>query len=133
MISSYMGESARTGHRRGSNHIQDLLNKKEGKPLWEHSREVHEGELKESDYKMVVTRRYKTPLQRQIGEALEIERRRWKNDHLLNSKSEWNGNKIPRLRLASVEEEIDNAENESDKEEVESEEDQTCLEEERIH
>ena len=105
LVSSYVGESTRTGHRRGDNHVKDLLNKREGKPLWEHSKEFHEGKLKEEDFKMVVTRRFKTPLQRQIGEALEIERKRWKNDLLLNSKSEWNGTKMPRLRLASVEEE----------------------------
>ena len=52
----------KTGHRRGDNHIKDLLNKREGKPLWEHSREFHEGKLKEEDYKMIVTRRFKTPL-----------------------------------------------------------------------
>ena len=44
-ITSYIGESSRTGHARGSNHIQDLLKKREGKPLWTHSTEEHGGVL----------------------------------------------------------------------------------------
>ena len=71
-ITSYVGESSRTGHRRGANHVQDLLKKREGKPLWVHSYEEHNGILMVEDDKMKVLRRYRTPLQRQIGEALEI-------------------------------------------------------------
>ena len=52
---------------------------------------------------MKVLKKYKTPLERQIGEALEIERRSWTADCLLNKKEEYNGTKIPRLRLESVE------------------------------
>ena len=37
------------------------------------------------------------PLQRQIGESLEIERRGGTNDLLLNSKGEWNGTRRPGL------------------------------------
>ena len=54
---------------------------------------------------MKVLKKFKTPLERQIGEALEIERRSWSADLLLNKKGEWNGTRIPRLRLESVEEE----------------------------
>ena len=52
---------------------------------------------------MKVLKKYKTPLERQIGEALEIERRSWTADCLLNKKEEYNGTKIPKLRLESVE------------------------------
>ena len=48
----YVGESARTGHMRGEDHVRDLLGGKEGKPLWMHSKEMHEGKLKREDYKM---------------------------------------------------------------------------------
>ena len=53
---------------------------------------------------MKVTRKFKTPLERQIAEALEIERKTWSSDELLNKKGEWNGTKVPRLRLESVKE-----------------------------
>ena len=52
---------------------------------------------------MEVLRRFRTPLERQINEALEIERRGWTADVLLNQKEEFNGTRIPRLRLESVE------------------------------
>ena len=45
---------------------------------------------------------YKTATERQIAEALEIEK--GAQDELLNSKSEWGNNKIPRQK---VPEEID--------------------------
>ena len=103
MITSYVGESSRTGHRRGANHANDLVGRREGKPLWDHSVDKHGGKLELEDFKMKVLRKYKTPLQRQIGEALEIERKAWSNDILLNSKGEWNGTRVPRLRLQSEE------------------------------
>ena len=71
-MTTYIGESSRTGHARGNNHLKDLLKRREGKPLWVHSEEEHRGELKPEHYKMKLVRKYRTPLQRQIGEALEI-------------------------------------------------------------
>ena len=96
-----MGESARTGHKRGENHINDLLHRKEGKPLWVHSRDMHDSKLVGEDFKMKVVKRYKTPLQGQIGEALMIKRKGITSDILMNKKGEWNGGKIPRIRLES--------------------------------
>ena len=57
---------------------------------------------------MRMVKKYKTPLQRQIGEALLIERRSWTADCLMNKKGEWNGTKVPRIRMESVEEEKEN-------------------------
>ena len=86
-MTSYMGESSRTGFMRGEDHVEDLQAKRDNKPLWEHSREAHGGVLGEVDYKMKVVKTYRTPLQRQIGEALLIEKRKVTNDILLNSRS----------------------------------------------
>ena len=43
-------------------------------------------------------------MQRQIGEALLIEKRSLTGDTVLNKKEEWNGTRVPRLRLESVQE-----------------------------
>ena len=107
VTAEYVGQSARTGQRRGCEHLEDLRGKKNGKPLWDHSLESHGGDTKESDYKMKVLKRYRTPLERQIGEALEIERRGWSADILMNKKDEYNSIRMPRLRLESVEEVVE--------------------------
>ena len=80
VVASYVGESSRTGYMRGEDHADDLGARREGKPLWEHSRESHEGTLSFMDYNMEVLKTYKTALQRQIGEALLIEKRSLTND-----------------------------------------------------
>ena len=102
-VVEYVGESSRTGHRRGADHLADLRNGRIGKPLWDHAEEAHGGDKETGGYKMKVLKKYRTPLERQIGEALEIERRLWTADCLLNKKEEYNGTKIPRLRLESIE------------------------------
>ena len=94
----YVGESARTGQCRGEDHLSDLRSKRQGKPLWTHSEEDHDGKLQNGDFKMKVVKKYCTPLQRQIGEALLIEKRSWTCDTVLNKKGEWNGTRVPRLR-----------------------------------
>ena len=48
---------------------------------------------------MKVLKTYKSPLQRQIGEALLIEKKGLVNDILMNSKGEWNGTQTPRVRF----------------------------------
>ena len=95
----YVGESARTGERRGGNH----------------SREEHGEELQPVDWKMKVLRRYKTPVQRQIAEALRIEKKSITAEELLNKKGEWNGMKLPRMRLESLENEKKDVEEIQDK------------------
>ena len=106
-VVEYVGESSRTGFDRGDNHLVDLRSEREGKPLWQHSQEEHGGLLVSEDFKMKVLKKYKTPLERQIGEALEIERRTLTADVLLNKRGEWNGTRVPRLRLESIEEEVE--------------------------
>ena len=89
--------------------LQDWLHARGGPhgglagPLWEHSREAHGGTLCEEDFQMKVLKTYRTPLQRQIGEALLIESMSWTCDLVLNNNGEWNGRKVPRIRLESVE------------------------------
>ena len=59
--------------------------------------------LKDTDFKMKILKSFRSPLERQIWESLEIERRGWTADTLLNKKEEFNKLRMPRLRLESVE------------------------------
>ena len=93
----YIGESARTMYDRGNEHLNDLLTENKGKPLWEHVKEEHEGEVRTSSFKMKLIKKNKSALQRQIREALEIEGSG--AEVVLNMKGEWNGSRIPRIRV----------------------------------
>ena len=42
-----------------------------------------------TEYKMKVLRKYRMLLERQLGEALEIEKRKWSADVILNKKEEY--------------------------------------------
>merc|ERR1712208_107992 len=85
------------GYERGNEHLSDLEKKRTGKPLWEHMKEEHEGKVDRYWYKMTMVKKHDTALQRQIREALDIEGSR--ADVVLNEKGEWNGSRIPHLRV----------------------------------
>ena len=91
--SEYTGETSRTGYLRGREHLDGLDKKKEDNPLWKHCAVVHNGE--KVSFKMKIVRSHKTPLTRQIHEAVEINYSSAAN--VMNSKGEWNGAKIPRV------------------------------------
>ena len=93
----YIGETSRTTYERGGEHLRDLVGEVPGKPLWEHAKEEHGGETQTSWYKISVTEKHKTALQRQLREALNIERS--EASVVLNKKNEWNGSRILRLRV----------------------------------
>ena len=74
-------------------HFQDLKDMKEENPLVKHMLLHHPGDSPEFSIK--AEKSYKTSLGRQIGEAMKIGQ---SNPlFLMNSKSEWGGNKIPRV------------------------------------
>ena len=93
----YVGETSRTTFERGIEHLNDLENEVSGKPLWEHVKEDHGGRVDRSWFKMSMVMKHQTALQRQIREALAIEGS--KADVVLNKKGEWNGSRIPSLRV----------------------------------
>ena len=107
--SEYTGETSRTGYLRGREHLEGLSKKNEDNPLWKHCVVAHDGEV--VDFKMKIVRRHKTPLTRQIHEAVEIQYST--AAAVLNSKGEWNGARIPRI-VIEVGEEI----KDEDKEEI---------------
>ena len=89
----YWGESHRTLYDRISEHFQDLKEMKEETPLVNHMLLHHPGDTPEFSIK--AERSYKTSLGRQIGEAIKIGMS--ESRFLMNSKTEWGGNKIPRV------------------------------------
>ena len=57
----------------------------------------HEGLFEPSWFKMKLVMKHQTALQRQIREALDIEGSG--AEIVLNKKNEWNGSRIPRIRV----------------------------------
>ena len=89
----YTGESSRTAYLRGCEHQDGLRQRSDKNAMWKHCVEHHESE--EVLFKMKVIRGHKSPLTRQVHEGVEI-------GHstatvIMNSKSEWNGTRIPRI------------------------------------
>ena len=96
----YTGETSRTAYLRGREHWDGLEKEKEKNALWKHCVEEHGGN--KVIFSMKVIRGHKAPLSRQVHESVEIECSKAK--HVLNSKGEWNGSRIPRLRIEVGEE-----------------------------
>ena len=85
-----------------------LKNKNEKNSLWKHSFNHHEGKLKREDLEMKVVETHRSPLSRQIHEGVAIETN--KADIVMNSKSEWNQARLPRIIIESGEEVIEDKE-----------------------
>ena len=72
-----------------------MVAKYEKNSLWKHSVLYHEGELKREELVMAVIEKHRSPLNRQIHEGVELEMNG--AGVILNSKSECNHSKIPRI------------------------------------
>ena len=79
--------------------------KREGDPdkneansvFWHHSKDMHEGRMTTDDWTFKAVSSHRTPLDRQVTEAVKIARVGKAN--LLNSKNEFGCNNIPELQL----------------------------------
>ena len=98
----YVGESSRTIFERAREHWKDVSNKPDKSHMAKHQQLVHEGAAPE--FVMRAVGFYRTALSRQIGEAVRIMRRGGEG-MVLNSKSEFDRCKIPRLQLEQIDEE----------------------------
>ena len=97
ILASYWGEASRSGYLRGLDHQSLLKRKDDSSPLWKHSAEHHDGR-EDVVYSMKVERSYaESPLNRQIDESTSIARSRAQIP--MNSRSEWNSQRIPRIVL----------------------------------
>ena len=99
----YWGETGRDCYSRGGEHLKGCREQSEENPLWKHLWESHKGRGDEI-FTMSMEKSFTKPLARQIREGVEIEMCR---GTLLNSKSEWNNSRIPRIVIEEGERRIE--------------------------
>ena len=91
----YWGESHRTWYDRSQEHGTALKNMDEKNPLVKHQMLHHPG--RSPNFKFKVDKTWKSSLGRQIREAILINQE--DPNRLMNSKSEWGNNGIPRITI----------------------------------
>ena len=91
----YWGETARTGYERGEEHLAGLESRYEKNSLWKHSHIHHGGTLEKEKLKMEIVESHRSPLNRQVHKGVELDING--ADIIMNSKSEWNHCRIPRI------------------------------------
>ena len=97
-LHKYIGESARSSHESGREHISDLENLRSCSHMLKHFVEAHEDdELGDMNFMMKVVKFHKTAFERQISESVLIQSNR--NHNLLNSRAEFNRCALPRITL----------------------------------
>ena len=94
--SKYYGETARTGHERGLEHLRDYWKDQEDSHMSKHWLTVHGHDQQKPEFGMKVIRSHKSAFSRQVHEAVLIE---MAEGGLLNSKGEFNRCEIPRLTV----------------------------------
>ena len=89
-------------------HLKGCREEKEDNALWKHLEGEHRGEDKGDEiFSMRVEKSFQKPLARQIREGVEIEMSR---ATLLNSKSECNNSRIPRIIIENGEKQVEDRE-----------------------
>ena len=92
----YIGESSRSLHERAKEHVADREGMKEDSHMLKHWLTEHQQLLEPPKFKFRIIRSFQDPLTRQLAEAVRIERH---GDGILNSKSEFNRCRVPRLKI----------------------------------
>ena len=93
IVSAYEGETGRNAYDRGKEHLAALHKKSEDSVMWLHSLHHHQGR-EDITYTMEVKRAYGEPMDRQLGEKVNI--CRFKGDILMNRKTELGGAVVER-------------------------------------
>ena len=92
----YVGETGRNRYTRGLKHQEDYRNKRDSSVLWKHCTQEHNSV--QQDFQMKITDRVRNdPTRRQILEATRI--MKVPNNKRMNSRGEWNSNRIPRISI----------------------------------
>ena len=70
-----MGETCRTLHARGAEHIDNYIKEKETSFMWRHVKEKHRGVIvsETKDFKFSVIESHRDSLNRVLGEAVHIQ------------------------------------------------------------
>lgn len=101
----YIGETSRSTYERMAEHFWLFKSKKEGdvdkgesnSVLWNHSKTHHSSTMKTTDWRVEIKSAHRTPLERQITEAVRIAREPRTN--ILNSKNEFGANNLAEICL----------------------------------
>ena len=95
----YVGETAKSAHERGGEHVYDMKNLSIASHMLKHVVDKHEGEqIPEVEWRITVFKFHKSSFERQVNKSVSIHSIRMGN-YLLNSKSEYNRSAVPRLAL----------------------------------
>ena len=112
----YVGETGRSLFERSEEHLEDARNLKKSSHIFKHWALSHPDELHQPLFTFRVVRQHKTPLDRQVHEAIRI------GSHgNLNSKSEYRQNQIKRLSVNLTAKELKEVERDLVKDEAELE------------
>ena len=93
----YIGETSKNAFTRGQQHTQQLQNKDKQSVLNRHLQLDHLEETEMPQFKMTVIKSHRSALDRQITEAVKINRTQ--RNKLMNNKTEWGHNKIVRMGM----------------------------------
>jgi hypothetical protein len=92
----YVGESSRSLHERAKEHEADKRKRSEDSHQVKHWLCDHPELLEPPKFKFSMIKSFQDPLSRQLSEAVRIELR---GENILNSRSEFNRCRVPRLRI----------------------------------
>ena len=95
----YTGETSRNLHIRSKEHIKDMESKNKNSWMLKHINDEHDGIKENAKFSWRVLRKHSKPLQRQLHEAIRIKNKSDKEN--LNTKFEYNGQRINRISLSS--------------------------------
>ena len=121
----YIGETSRSGYERGFEHLNNLTTLSSKSVMLKHMLSRHEGaDMSQVKWGMFITSYKRTAFERQLEEAVTIERVSRSNSNILNSRSEWAHSALPRLvtRYGKLEDEMKEYERELKEEKNKDEE-----------
>ena len=94
-----MGESSRSLYERTKEHIKDGRDKAEDSHIAKHWEQCHAGEDM-PEFRFKIVRSFKDSLSRQVAESIRIDLR---GGNVLNSRTVYSRNRLPRLELEKPE------------------------------
>jgi len=93
----YIGETSRSAHERGEEHLRVLRDLNPGSHFLKHVIQHHMEDPENVEFRMKILTSHFTAFSRQITEAVKINRN--KGPFLLNSKSEYNRSSLPNIKV----------------------------------
>ena len=116
-IVKYVRETGRSGYERGQEHSRDFENCEETSHMLKHYLIYHKNmKRNEMRFGMRLRSSFRSPLDRQVGEAIAIDRESRKGTVIMNSKSEYNRCTIARINTKSNKDFREENEREEEKE-----------------